>query len=202
MLCFQWETNFKKLLQVTLLRHWLVAATLVSCLLNSLLSFVSPLGCIIALPTCPVPFLFRLTDLLLPFFSPGNPYFVVATLTLFYIPLFALFISLFTAMLIAGLAIFVDLLCSFRAFILHFCGIHDMFYLSYILSHVLSTCRLDFLPCLLLIFHFRSCFFACCTPLCTYYFTCANLIFSSAIIDGLHYEIRVFTPMRTYHQIW
>jgi len=57
---------------------------------------------------------------------------------------------------------------------------------------VLSTCRLDFLPCLLLIFHFRSCCFACCTPVCTYYFTCANLIFSSAIVDGLHYEIRGF----------
>ena len=48
-----------------------VAWRWVSCLLNSLLSFVSPLGCIIALPTCPIPFVFRLTDLLLSFFSPG-----------------------------------------------------------------------------------------------------------------------------------
>lgn len=71
MLCFQWETKYKKLLQVTLLGDGFVASTLVSCLLNSLLSFVSPLGCIIALPTCPIPFLFRLTDLLLSFLSPG-----------------------------------------------------------------------------------------------------------------------------------
>lgn len=73
MLCFQWETKYKKLLQVTLLGDGLVASTLVSCLLNSLLSFVSPLGCIIALPTCPIPFLFRLTDLLLPFYWYVQP---------------------------------------------------------------------------------------------------------------------------------
>jgi hypothetical protein len=73
MLCFQWETKYKKLLQVTLLGDGFVASTLVSCLLNSLLSFVSPLGCIIALPTCPIPFLFRLTDLLLPFYWYVQP---------------------------------------------------------------------------------------------------------------------------------